>query len=215
MLAGSAALIGAAPHSTSAAEVGVPDGAVRVEAQTGSIGPGRMVDLESSERPFIPTADQLVARERAMAGLATHLAPPLGRHTSSADVSVSGGPQTNASVRQAPNDFVFLRAASLVNSTCPGCGQSSVNEPMVANSGKVVVETSNWNIAYTMNASTPSISWLNLNPYALSSGFCCDQQVVYDPGRDVYLLLQLDYAGEGNAHNGLALAEHTPLFIIR
>ncbi len=135
-----------------------------------------------------------------MAGLAKHRAPSLGPHTTSTDVRGNGGPQTTAS--RAPNDFTFFKVG-LVNSTCPGCGQSAINEPTVANSGRNVLETSNWNIAYSTNGAA---SWLNLNPYAISSGFCCDQQVIYDPDRDIFILLQLDYTSEGAATNGLALS---------
>ncbi len=210
LLAGSGALIGAASNSTSAAEEvsaaqGMPAGAVNAATQVGYIGAGKRVVLQSSERPFTLTKDQLAARQRVMAEKAKHRAPSLGRHTTSANVAISGGPQTATFPLAAPTDFVVFKR-SLVNSTCIGCGQSSINEATSANSGRVVVETSNWNIAYTLHANQAPVPWLNLNPYAFSSGFCCDQQVIYDPGRDVFLLLQLDYAGEGNASNGLALS---------
>jgi hypothetical protein len=74
---------------------------------------------------------------------------------------------------------------------------------MAANNGKDIVETSNWDLAYSANGGS---TFTHLNPYAFSAGFCCDQQVVYNADRDVFLLLQLDYAGEGNANNGLALS---------
>lgn len=184
-----------------------PAGAVAASAQTGHIGAAVRVNAGSSSKPFAPTAAQLAARSRAMAGLATHAAPSLGKHTTLADVKVSGGPQTNATVGQAPTTFTVFKN-SLINSTCSGCGQATVNEPSVANNGKVVVETSNWNIAYTTGGGANAITWHNLNPYAspFSSGFCCDQQVTYDASRNVFLLLQLDYAGEGAATNGLDLS---------
>jgi hypothetical protein len=81
-----------------------------------------------------------------------------------------------------------------------------VNEPSVANNGKYIVETSNWNIAYAVNGGASSITWQNQNPYALSAGFRCDQQVAYDPERNIFLLLQLDYTSEGASTNGLGLS---------
>jgi hypothetical protein len=85
-----AALIGAASQSTSTAQtVGVPEGAASVNAQTGRIGPGR--EIPSSNEPFMPTRDQIAARELA---LTSHLAPPLGPHTTMSQVRGSGGPQT-------------------------------------------------------------------------------------------------------------------------
>src|SRR5262249_58203434 len=95
---------------------------------------------------------------------------------------------------------------SLINSICPGCAESTVNEPSVANSGKYIVETSNWNIAYTKKGGASPIIWSNQNPYTLSSGYCCDTQVVYNPDRDLFILLLLAYAGEGAATNGLTLS---------
>ncbi len=196
-----ATVLGAASNATAPG----PAGVFTSLAKTGRIGAGRIVHPATSTRPFVPTKAQREARNRAMAGLAKHLAPPLGPHTTAADVTTSGGPGTNPSSAQAPGDFTVFKQ-SLVNSTCSGCGQASINEPTVANDGKVAVETSNWNIAYTLHANRGSVPWLNQNPYAFSSGFCCDQMVTYDPGRDVFLLLQLDYAGEGVASNGLALS---------
>jgi hypothetical protein len=118
-----------------------------------------------------------------------------------AQASGSGGPQTDGSVKQAPNDFTIFKKSIIHAPTCVGCGLSSINEPSAANSGTHVVETSNWDLAYSNNGGA---TFLHLNPYAFSSGFCCDQQVVYNADRDVFILLQLDFAGEGNANNGLA-----------
>jgi hypothetical protein len=182
-----------------------PAGVVSAQAQTGRIGPGRLVTPTQSAKPFVPTKAQLAARASAMAGLAKHKAPSLGRHTTVADVEVNGGPEVDPKVKQAPGDFKVHRQ-SLVNSTCSGCGQSVINEPSVANNGRFIVEASNWNIAYTTKGGAATIPWNNLSPYSFSSGFCCDQEVTYDPSRNIFLLLQLDYAGEGASSNGLALS---------
>lgn len=133
-----------------------PAGAVAAAARTGHIGAAKRVHPQLSAKPFVPTKAQLSARARAMAGLAKHKAPSLGRHTSSADVKTNGGPETNSTGRQLPNDFKIFRS-SLINSTCSGCGQSSINEPSAANNGKFVVETSNWNIAYTLKGAATNI----------------------------------------------------------
>lgn len=182
-----------------------PEGAVRASTQTARIGAASRVQVQASAKPFVPTAAQLADRERALAGKAKHVAPALGRHTTTADVNVSGGPETNATVAQAPGTFTVLKQG-LVNSTCSGCGQSQINEPTVANSGRYVVETSNWNIAYSNNGGKAPIVWGNLSPYSFTPGFCCDQMVTYDAGRDLFILLQLKYAGEGNVNNGLAVS---------
>jgi hypothetical protein len=178
-------------------------------AQTGTIGPGTVIEVPSSNVSYEPTAAEIAAHERVLAAKSKHLAPPLGPHATAADVAGSGGPPTDlVSVPEAPpaaTDFTVFKQ-SLINSTCPGCAQSTVNEPSVANSGSRVVETSNWNIAYTLNGGASTITWANQNPYKLSAGYCCDTQVLYNPDRDVFILLLLDYAGEGASTNGVTLS---------
>ena len=201
-----AALICAAAQSTAVAQkLGVPEGALSEKAQTGSIGPGKRVEVPSTTYSSNPSAAQIAAHEAVMAIKARHLAPRLGPHTTATALQVGGGgPQTNLA-KQAPSDFTVFQS-SLINSTCSGCAQSTVNEPSAANSGKVVIETSNWNIAFTKYAGGSNVVWANQNPYALSPGYCCDTQVVYNEDRDVFILLLLDYAGEGAATNGLTLS---------
>jgi hypothetical protein len=199
------AIVGALLGTASIASAPLPEGLQSGTAKTGHVGPGKVVHPETSAKPFVPTKAQRQAQKQAMAGLAKHVAPSLGKHTTSADVTASGGPETNPTGAQAPGDFTVFKN-SIVNSTCVGCGQSTINEPTVANNGKYIVETSNWNIAYTVKGNKGTIPWLNQNPYSFTSGFCCDQMVTYDPGRDIWLLLQLKYAGEGATTNGLALS---------
>jgi hypothetical protein len=185
---------------------GVPKGAVSDKAQAGSIGPGTVVEAPSSDVSYEPTAAQIAAHEQVMAAKSKHLAPPLGPHTTAADVARPSGPPTDVSLQQASPEaastFTVFKK-SLINSICSGCGESTVNEPSAANSGKNVVETSNWNIAYSLNGGA---TWLNQNPYALSPGYCCDTQVVYDQERDVFILLLLDYTSEGASTNGFTLS---------
>lgn len=183
-------------------------GAVSDKALAGSIGPGRVVEVPSSDVSYAPTAAEIAAHEQLLAAKSMHLAPALGPHTTAADVAVSGGRPTDASVQQAapaPEDattFTIFKKA-WIKAICPNCAQSTVNEPSAANSGGRVVETSNWNIAYSTSGGT---SWLNQNPYTISPGYCCDTQVVYDKDRDVFILLLLDYAGEGASTNGFTLS---------
>jgi hypothetical protein len=119
---------------------------------------------------------------------------------------MSGGRQTDPSLQpQAANTFTIFKT-SLINSICSGCGESTVNEPSAANSGARVVETSNWNISYTLNGGAGKPVWANQNPYTISPGYCCDTQVVYDKTRDVFILMLLDYAGEGVSTNGITLS---------
>ena len=188
--------------ATFAVAAGPPKGTISAKAQAGSIGPGKVIQLPSSDVAYEPTAEQIAAHEQLLAAKSKHLAPALGPHTTAADVSRPGGPPVDASVQQLPTDFTVFKT-SLENKVCVGCAQSTVNEPSAANNGKYIVETSNWNIASSTNAGT---SWTAQSPYALSSGYCCDTQVVYDQERDVFILMLLDYNGEGASTNGLTLS---------
>jgi hypothetical protein len=198
-------LLGAAAPAP-AQTAGVPEGTMSAEARTGSIGPGRVIEVPSSSASYAPTAAQIAVHKQVLAAKSMNLAPPLGPHTTAAQVANHGGPPTDPSLyHPAATDFsVFTK--SLINSICSGCAQSTVNEPSAANSGKTVVETSNWNIAYTLNGGAASITWLNQNPYALSKGYCCDTQVVYNPDRDVFVLLLLDFTAQGASTNGFTLS---------
>jgi hypothetical protein len=182
----------------------LPEGSVSEHAQTGSIGPGIRIEMPADTGSYVPDAAVIAAHERIVAAKAAHLAPRLGPHTTSADVAGAGGPPTIGSM-PAPNDFTVF-ATSSINSICSGCAESSTNEPSVANSGKVAIETSNWNIAYTLNAGAAKIAWKNQSPYTLSAGYCCDTQIVYSPDRDVFILLLNDYSGEGASTNGFTIS---------
>src|SRR5260370_15458754 len=190
---------------------GPPKDAVSNKAQAGSIGPGRVIEVPSSAVAYAPTAAEIAAREQLMAAKSMHLAPALGPHTTSADVVRPLGTPTDVTVQQAPTTFTIFKT-SLINSICPNCAQSTVNEPSVANAGGKVVETSNWNISYSLNGGASPVVWGNQNPYVISNGYCCDTQVLYDKDRDVFILMLLDYAGEGASTNGLTISVSKSLF---
>lgn len=198
----------AAAFGAQAQDLGSRPGALSGSAQTGVAAPGTMIEAQTSATAFIPTAAQIAAREQLLAAKSKHLAPAGGARVTKAQVAGAGGPETGgtngAPGPQAAGTFTIFQK-SLINSTCSGCGQSAVNEPSAANSGKTVIETSNWNIAYTLNGGASSIVWANQNPYSLSPGYCCDTQIVYDEDRDIFVLLLLDYAGEGASTNGFTL----------
>ena len=181
-------------------------GAAAGLTQAGSMGPGKFVNVPSSTDSYTPTAAQIAMHEQVMAAKSMHLAPAIGPHANVAQVSLSGGPPVDASPQvAAPTTFTIFKQ-KLINAVCPGCAQSTVNEPSVANSGKNVMETSNWNLAYALNGGAATPLWHYQNPYAISAGYCCDTQVVYNRDRDIFILMLLDYAGEGASTNGLTIS---------
>jgi hypothetical protein len=178
-----AGLFTAAPGSASNAG---PAGVHSAAASTGHVSAGHMVRAEVSSRPFAPTRAQQAARAHDMQFLASLPAAPLGPHSTKADVKRLNGRQTTLTTPQAPTDFKVFKNVT-VPSTCSGCGKSTINEPDTANSGKVILQTSNWNIAYTTNGGAKSPTWSYQNPYQLAKHFCCDQTVTYVPNRDLFI----------------------------
>src|SRR5215831_1867833 len=112
-----AALVGRAGAGPVSASNPGPAGAVRASVQTGHIGPGTHVKVQVSSHPFKPTAAQKAARQAAMAGLAKHVAPSMGRHTTTANVPKVGdpGPPTDVGGKQAATDLTVMKQ-SLINS---------------------------------------------------------------------------------------------------
>lgn len=158
-------------------------------AKMGRTGPGRLVRAATSAKPFTPTARQRADRARAMKFLASLPAAPAGHHATAADVAPLRGPQTAPpGPGQAPTTFkVFKNVSVPATCTSGGCGQSSVNEPDTANSGKYIIQTSNWSMAYTSNGGANPPTWKYQDPYSLSSQFCCDQTIFYFPGRNRFV----------------------------
>jgi len=104
-----------------------------------------------------------------------------------ASVAPLKGPQTSPVKNNAPTTFTVFKDNAIPSACSSSCAQSTVNEPDTANSGKYIVQTSNWDIAYTSNGGAGTPTWSYQNPYSLQSGFCCDQTVTYVPSRDRFV----------------------------
>ena len=156
-------------------------------AKTGHVSAGRLVHAATSSKLFVPTAAQKAARARDMKFLAGLPKAPIGRHTSAANVSRLRGPQTSLTTAQAPGDFKIFKDSTIPASCTSSCAQSTVDEPDTANVGKDIVQTSNWDIAYTTNGGASTPTWNYQNLYSLSTAFCCDQTVLYAPSRDRFI----------------------------
>ncbi|MBI2883198.1 MAG: hypothetical protein HYY11_04730 [Candidatus Methylomirabilis oxyfera] len=105
----------------------------------------------------------------------------------------TGGPQPNV-----PGTFRFWRAWS--NSPANAGSESAINEPSLGNAGRLIFETYNW---YTALSTNGGVTWSFINPYtkfpAADGGFCCDQEALYDPSRDLmFWLLQYIKTPTGN-----------------
>src|SRR6266581_4160081 len=164
-----------------------PAGVQAAAARTGHVAAGTVIHAATSSKPFVPTAAEKAARARDMKLLDSLKKAPIGPHTTAASVAPLRGPQTSPAQHNAPTTFTVFKDTA-IPASCPGsCAQSTVNEPDTANSGKYIVQTSNWDIAYTTNGGASPPTWNYQNPYSLSGGFCCDQAVTYVPSRDRFV----------------------------
>jgi hypothetical protein len=82
-----------------------------------------------------------------------------------------------------PGSLLIKRNSSL-SGIVPTGYASHVLEPAVANDGKNVFYTANWFAARSINNGS---TWTYVNPYADFASFCCDQDVVYDPARSLFI----------------------------
>ena len=77
---------------------------------------------------------------------------------------------------------------------------STVNEPTAASAGDRVFVTGNW---FASRSTDSGASWTLVDPFTTlppaAGGFCCDQVVLYDPGRDIWIwILQYIRSGTSN-----------------
>jgi hypothetical protein len=184
------ALVVSPPSASGQATVA---GQVEQSSHAGNVAAGRVVNVPLTSQPTPPTAAQMTARTQLMALHQSLPAPPLGAHTTAKDVTSIPGPATApSSALVNANSFDVAKNVTIPKSCTTDCAQSAINEPDTAAAGADIMQTSNWDIAYSTNGGT---TWSYQDPYLLQSGFCCDQTVVYQPSRDRFLYSGLDSTG--------------------
>jgi len=82
-----------------------------------------------------------------------------------------------------PGTLVSFFGTAVLPTGQTGLG-STVNEPSVAHGGKHVLFSGNWYLGLSSDGGT---TWAFIDPYADMPDFCCDQDVIYDHGRDLFL----------------------------
>jgi hypothetical protein len=110
-----------------------------------------------------------------------------------------GIPPASGPGQMADNTFTYFRASTFA----PPAGYGSVvNEPAVAQNGKDVFMSWNWFAARSGNGGA---GFAYVDPWAYAPGmadFCCDQDVIYDKGRDRMFWERLGYLDvDGTANN--------------
>ncbi len=102
-------------------------------------------------------------------------------------------------------DFVLFKNIAL-GDQATGVQTSSVGEPSVANNGKQIFVTGNW---YATKSVDSGNTWQYVNPFSTlpsaAGGFCCDQVVIYDKSRDLFIWL-LQYIRAASGSNVLRVA---------
>lgn len=143
-----------------------------------------------------PTVAQVAASESHMAfrdrAWAARTAPGGGRAMAAAvmaaAIPLAPGSQTlpQAVSPNVPSTLTVFRN-SIASAASPAGQASNVAEPSVAAAGKNVFMTWNWRAAVSQNN---GVSWTDVDPYAIwpaGHGFCCDQDTIYDRGRNMML----------------------------
>jgi hypothetical protein len=123
--------------------------------------------------------------------------------------SATGGPRNS----QADGSFDIFRNFTL-GPTIKSNTSGLTGEPAVANAGNVIFATGNWWAAVSGDNGR---TWNYVNPYTTFpssyGGFCCDQRLVYDVSRNIFIwTLQYSSAlgGDGHGHNIFRVAVATP-----
>jgi len=99
-------------------------------------------------------------------------------------------------------DFVYFESTDLGESGAPSGQRSYVNEPSVANNGRCMFYSGNWYASLSIDGGK---TFQYINPYTAfpppaEMSFCCDQVVLYDPGRDCLFWL-LQYTSDSHTNN--------------
>lgn len=162
-------------------------------------------------QPKLPLQGPPVPRVAAPAGPPQPGLGPQGlpRATSQTDAptwaSVAGAKSQVQGQAQAlaPSSFNLFIASS-PKSVIPSGFLSEVEEASTGMSGKSLFMTANWYAAYSNNSGS---TWTHVSPFSAfpsaDGGFCCDQQAIYEPARDMMLwLLQYIKSGSTSGDRG-------------
>jgi len=161
-------------------------------------------DLTATPPALTPEQQALMAERRDRGPLphATPLAEGASAVTrpDSVPAALAATPKAGAPTA-APGTFTLFTNTSL-GATIKANTSGATGEPTLANSGAIVFATGNWWAAISSDGGQ---TFSFVNPFtqfpASFGGFCCDQMVVYDPSRDIFIWT-LQYIASGAAGAG-------------
>ncbi len=188
------------------AVMGTPALAAQFEAKSATVDAPEQLEI-SAEAMALPPPDPTAERNRRELRLSDHHLPiPLAEATPGAELEALMNPP-ETTVAQPGNPVTLLRNRALTDAETNNV-TSQVDEPSVATRGQEVLMTGNWYAAFSTDGGT-TFSYVNPDTTfpAVNGGFCCDQVVLYHPGRDL-MIWYLQYIQDGNQNTGrIAVAQ--------
>jgi hypothetical protein len=109
----------------------------------------------------------------------------------------------------APSDMVFFLGSNVLPkavAASQSIASSNINEPTVAQSGKTVLVAGNW---YLARSADGGLTWSYASPSDGMPDFCCDQDVIYDRGRNLFLWYRQGRDSPSTNGNRVILAAST------
>ncbi|MGH6923101.1 MAG: hypothetical protein ACRED5_04960 [Propylenella sp.] len=158
--------------------------------------------ISPTAAPMVPGAHALTAAERARVAYWSLRLPLRGPDPRRAAGPLAPPAPSTATVVDGPKPMALgtlqLRQDVSILPAIPAGRSSSNNEPSVAMSGRNRFQTGNWYAAFSNNGGT---AWQHLSPFttfpAIDGGFCCNQDVIHDPSRNVFFWV-LQYGKSGS-----------------
>jgi hypothetical protein len=153
------------------------------EKEPPKLTPEQLRVLNSSEDDEIPESPPPLTN--------TNISGPPERSETKVPSNQTESNQTNASITAVGYKFdgkFFHRVAAgdahVYLDQYVGSHGSVVTEPSTANKGRLVFYSGNWFTARSTNGGT---LWTYNNPFTGMADFCCDQDVIYDANRQIFI----------------------------
>jgi hypothetical protein len=184
-----------------------PDSLIPREVQSRGLGlpvsetvSPKNLTLTPEKEPHKLTPDQLALLNSSVDDDLPETPPPI------TDTNITGPPersetrppsnetqsnQTNATISPAAYSFdkgLFHRVAAgdahVYVDEYVGSHGSVVAEPSTANKGRLIFYTGNW---FTARSTDGGTTWTYNDPFGDMADFCCDQDVIYDANRQIFI----------------------------
>src|SRR5262245_3567655 len=166
-------------------------------SSVGPVAPGGFVHLETSHVPLALPAEERLERARRTAA-ANRPGPPVTKRWPGAAIRPGASSIDTGEPRAAASTFRVIQDDDL-RAVVPPADTSGIGEPCAVRAGHDVLVVGNWYAARATDGHTygwmdPAVQFPGVN-----GGFCCDQNVVYDPVRGLFIW-ELLYSPDPNSN---------------